>query len=401
MLLSLLLTGILTAQAPVSAPLTHAQAAELARSGDYEKSLDAFRKMAATNPKDHQARLWIGRLHLWMGHADLAEPVYRSVLKEDSSNVDAMIGLGTALDELHRSDEALEVLARAEAAAPQNPEVLAALGRANRGAGQTTASVGYLKRAVETAPSTENREALRQTLITHDHRVESSSFFETFNSSVADSAATDLAVNLRMTDRFRVLGRGQVQRKFSETEGRGGLGVEWRWRPETTFSAQAIVGPGNDVLPEADAKLDVEHSYGSADWILGYRYVRVAGADVSVISPAVTWWQNERLAFCIRYSLSLTNNGGFIGKQENHSAALNGTYRIRPRVSLNLGYARNNESFDTLSADRLGKFRANTALGGVRLDFSSLTSLTGQYEHQWRPGSVEMGRARVFVSQRF
>jgi YaiO family outer membrane protein len=401
MLLSLLLTGLLTAQAPASAQLNHAEAAELARSGNHEQSLDAFRRLAARNPRDHEARLWIGRLHLWMGHPDLAEPVFRSVMKEDPANVEAMIGLGDALARLHRSDEALEILERAEAAAPQNPDVLAALGRTHRDAGQTTTSLGYLQRAAETAPTSDNRQQLQQTHIVHDHRVESASFFESYNSSVSDAAATDLALNLRMRDRFRVLGRGQVQRKFNETEGRGGLGLEWRWKPETTLSTQAIVGPGNDVLPEVDAFLGVDHEYGAAEWMLGYRYIRVADTDVSVISPAVAWWQSEKLGFCIRYSLSLTSFGGELGTDENHSVLLNGTYRIRQRVWANLGYARNNESFDTLSADRLGKFRADTALGGIRLDFTSLTSLSGQYEYQWRPENVQMGRFRFFVSQRF
>jgi YaiO family outer membrane protein len=401
MLLSLLLTGLLTAQAPASAQLTHAEAAELATSGSHEQALDAFRRIAAKNPGDREARLWIGRLHLWMGHADLAEPVFRSVMMEDPDSVDAMVGLGTALTTLHRSDEALEILQRAEAAAPQNPEVLAALGRTHRDAGQTTTSLGYLQRAVEGAPTADNRQQLRHTRIVHDHRVESASFFETYNASVSDAAATDLALNLRMTDRFRVLGRGQVQRKFDDTEGRGGLGLEWRWRPETAFVTQAIVGPGNEVLPEVDAYLGVDHAYGAAEWTLGYRFIRVADTEVSVVSPAVMWWQSEKLGFCIRYSLSVTSFGGDLGNDENHSVLLNGTYRLRPRVWANLGYARNNESFDTLSADRLGQFRADTALGGLRLDFTSLTSLSGQYEYQWRPENIQMGRFRLFISQRF
>jgi tetratricopeptide (TPR) repeat protein len=55
----------------------------LAQGRQYEQALDAFRRLAAANPDDHDARLWIARLHGWMGHPDQAEAVYRSVLLED------------------------------------------------------------------------------------------------------------------------------------------------------------------------------------------------------------------------------------------------------------------------------------------------------------------------------
>jgi TolA-binding protein len=119
MLLSLLLTGLLaadTAQAPQSAP-TREAAIEIAQSGDYAQALAAFRQIVVANPNDHHARLWIAQLHMWMGHPELAEPVYRSVAKQNFGN-SARIGLADALTALGRADEALEVLDEAEQEAP-------------------------------------------------------------------------------------------------------------------------------------------------------------------------------------------------------------------------------------------------------------------------------------------
>ena len=404
MLLSLLLIGMLAApqeQAPAGAPPTHAAAVELAQSGKHQEALDAFRRIAAANARDQQARIWIGRLHARMGHHDLAEPVFRSVTFENPANVEALVGLGETLAALGRVDEALEVLERAEKAAPENAAVLAALGDAHRRAGHTTASLGYLRRAVATSPTREHRESLERTRMIHGHRVESTSFVESYTAPVADTGTADVGVNVRVTDRFRLFGRGQVQRKFSRTDQRGGLGAEWRWRPETTFTAHALVGTGNEVLPELDVNLDVGHLYEGKEWTIGARLIQFDGADVAVVSPGVTWWYDDRLTLGLRYHLSLTYFDVGLDRQEAHSASLQGAYRVHPRVWLRLGYARNVENFDYLSPDRIGDFRGDTASGGLRLDLPTLTSLMGLYEYQWRANDEAMNRFTLSFAQRF
>ena len=83
----------------LGAPLTAAagqipttvEATALARDGRHEAALDAFRRIAAANPRGHEARLWIARLHLEMGNPELAEPVFRSVMLEDPASFDATL----------------------------------------------------------------------------------------------------------------------------------------------------------------------------------------------------------------------------------------------------------------------------------------------------------------------
>jgi tetratricopeptide (TPR) repeat protein len=89
-----------------------ATAIELARGGQYVEALDAFRRLAALNPADHEARIWIARLHVWMGHPDQAEDVYRSVLLENPANLDAILGLGEVLLALNAAPDAIVVLER-------------------------------------------------------------------------------------------------------------------------------------------------------------------------------------------------------------------------------------------------------------------------------------------------
>ena len=78
-----------------------------------------------------------------------------------------------------------------------------------------------------------------------------------------------------------------------------------------------------------------------------------------------------------------------------------GRWQAASRVSLSAAYARGNESFDILSLDRLGRFRADTMAGGVRIDLRSLTSLGLGVEHQWRSGDRQLTRVTVDIVQHF
>ena len=109
---------------------TQEQAIELAKQGKHEAALAAFQQLASTNPRNIEARVWVGRMHAEMGHPDWAEPVFRSVILEDPLNLDATIGLSDALVAQRRNDEALVALTKVAGAQPQNPEVSAAIRRA-------------------------------------------------------------------------------------------------------------------------------------------------------------------------------------------------------------------------------------------------------------------------------
>src|SRR5688500_8061545 len=81
------------------APDPRIEAERLAASGAYEEALKRFQTLAAANPDDTAARLWIGRLHLQLGHTRRAAAVFESLLAADEQNVEALSGLGLALVE--------------------------------------------------------------------------------------------------------------------------------------------------------------------------------------------------------------------------------------------------------------------------------------------------------------
>jgi YaiO family outer membrane protein len=401
-LLMSLLGAAPAAAAPAGQIPTLVDATALAQEGHYEAALDAFRRIAAANPRDHQARLGIARVHVLMGNHDQAEPVYRSVLLEDPTSVEAMRGTGAALVALGRSDDGIDLLRRAENAQPQNPDVLEALVRAHARAGNSNLAVLYAERVVTLAPTETHRLALEEARVAHAHRVEITSFGERYNTAAPDTGSVDLRVNFRVREDLRVIGRGQHQRKFGFSEQRGGAGLEWRWRPDTTLFGQVLAGPNdNAVLPRVDVNGEIMHAAGSTEWVAGYRYFDFPSARLSVVSPGVTWWPSVRTSLSARYFLSVTDFPTLTGLQQDHSVALRGARRVMPRVWVNGGYAYGTENFETLSPDRVGDFRAHTASAGVRLDMRSLTSVVGIFEQQWRPNSVRMGRLSLSLMQRF
>ena len=387
-------------QAGPAAP-TATEAVQLANEGRDAEALAAFQQRAAARPDDHDARLWIARLHERLGHRGLAEPVYRSVLLEDPANLEARLGVAATLVARDAPDEAVEVLEVAEERESQNPDVLILLARAHRRAGRTARAIGYFERVVAVEPSAEHQLQLEDARLAHEHRFETRGFSEQFGGGTPDSRSGDATVNYRLNDTWRVIGRGQVQRKFAASEQRGGGGVEWRWKPRTTVRGQVLVGPGNLVMPEGDYLGELEHMRGPAIWTGSVRYFDFTGARTTVFSPAVSWLASERWSFAARYAMSWTETSTVQALEVGQSAHLRGAYRLYSRMWVHTGYAAGVEDFENFSIDRIGNFHANTVLGGVRFDLPTLTTVIGNYEHLWRSGNVDMGRVTVSLQQRF
>jgi Flp pilus assembly protein TadD len=413
MLVSLLLLTLL-ADAPSTSPgaapqtaspatpvLTFAEASQLAADGRNAEALIAFQRLASINPNDHQARIWIARMHERLGRPAVAEAVYRSVLLEDPSNVDAMLGIGTTLLARHFTDDAIDMLARAEALAPEREDILDAQGRAHREAGDEVRAITYFQRVVAMSPTEQHMLQLEDARSSYLHRVEAHGLSEDFNTGTSTTAGGGATVNYRLNDRYRVFGRGDAQRKFGISDQRGGGGVEWRWRPLTSFAGHVLIGPGNVIMPEGDYIGEVDHTYANVSWTGTYRYLDFNGAWMAVLSPAVTWWPTDRMSAGLRYAHAISRSNLLLTNEHGNSLHARGAYRYRPRLWLLGGYATGIEDFDTVSIDQIGNFKAHSVSGGVRWDLPSLTSLTGTYDYQWRADSVRRGRLVVSLAHRF
>jgi hypothetical protein len=71
------------------------------------------------------------------------------------------------------------------------------------------------------------------------------------------------------------------------------------------------------------------------------------------------------------------------------------------RVAVNAAYAYGIESFEDLTADRLGALGATTADAGLRVSLPSLTVVNAVWEHQWRSNGTGVDRVLIGMVQWF
>jgi Tfp pilus assembly protein PilF len=375
-------------------------AIQLAQEGRNAEALAALQKIAAANPNDHLTRLWIASVHDRMGHPELAQPIYHSIVLEDPRNVDAWIGLGTVLLEQDQVEDGIDALTHAEQLAPQNQNVVAALASGYRLAGETTRSITYYQRLATISPTPAHMLTLETARRDFRHRIESQTYGEQYNGTTPSTRGEDLALNYRLSDTVRVVGRGQFQRKFGRDEHRGGGGVEWRWTPWGVFSGQVLVGGSNRVLPQHDVMGRVDYGYHRATYTGSLRYFDFFGANVTMLSPAITVAVTPRWTAGVRYALTTTDTAAATGIK-GHTFDVRAAHEIVPRIWARGGYVRGVENFENFSIDRIGDFRANTANASVQILLPSLTSIVGSYDYQWRENGVRMGRINVGLVQAF
>src|SRR5215204_1062822 len=182
-----------------------AEAERLARSGARQQALERFQALAAENPADISARLWIGRLHLEMNHPVRAVAVYESIVATEGQNVDALVGLGVALTRTGRLREASDALSRAESVAADRVDVLAAQGALHVVDQRESLALAYYGRVLAIEPANVEAHAAVETLrAARAHRIEINYDFQTFNDNREDTQTGTAEGNFRVGDIFRV-----------------------------------------------------------------------------------------------------------------------------------------------------------------------------------------------------
>jgi YaiO family outer membrane protein len=359
------------------------EAVRLARSGAHAEALRRFERLVEANPADVESRIWMGRLLGWTGrHAD-AEQVYRDVLAKAPNTIDAMLGLGSILVISGRVHEALPILEHAVSLAPDSGDAVAALARAHRFAGETSKSIELYRKAVLLSPNDPDvRDGLNATRYLYDNRVQGTFVYERHGHHLPAAHDASAEVNLRAGHAMRVGLHAQVQRKFDRTEGRGGGELEWHAGRTVMMRAKALGSPGAIVMSRADAGFEAERSGARFDVSGSVRFAHFSTADVWIASPGLTFWLNERTALSGRYFFSSTAFSQSDQTVGNHSGRVSARMRIRPRWWIDGGYARGNESFETLTVDRLGRFKADTFSAGIRIDTRALQSMIVAGEYQ-------------------
>ena len=387
-----------TQNAAASADLS--AAIELAQSGRNAEALVAMQKIAAANPEDRLTRLWIANVYMRMGQPELAEPIYRSIALEDPRNLDAWIGLGMALLHENRVVESLAALTRAEEISSENPNVAGALASAYQLAGDDRRSIEYRQRLVTMSPTRTNVMLLEDARRAYGHRIEAQAYDEDFSSPTPSTRVSDLAINFRLSDEVRLIGRGELQTMSGQRENLDGGGVAWRWTPWGTFTGQVLIGNDNRVLPQGDYLGRIDYGYRRATWTGQLRYFDFLGATVLMLSPGVTVTPAPRWTVGLRYALTSTDYATLTGVR-NNTFDVRVARELTPRIWARGGFVSGVDNFENFTIDEAGEFHAKTVGAAVQILLPSLTSIVGSYDYQWRRDDVRMGRARISLVQAF
>ena len=382
------------------APDPRAEAERLANSGANAAALKQFQALAAANPDDIEARIWIARLHSRMGNPEHAVAVYRSIIAVQPQHIDALTGLGSALVTLGRLREAADALNRAEALAADRPDVLTAQGRLHQAGNHTTLALAYYLRALALDPANAAARAASDALrASRAHRLELDYDFQHLNDGIDNAHVGTFEVNARASDSVRIFGRGQVQSAFGVDEQRAGGGVEWRITPHAWVHAGALFGGDTAYLPETDGFVEASVAAGRARWSFQLRRADFDSADLWLGGPGLTVAVGQGVEASARYYRGRVTTLGF-DPATTDTVALEVAGRPGERVRVAVGYTHGIDRLDWLTIDRV-TLEADTLSLKASYDFTPFAAIRAGYDFQSRPGALQAHRARAGFVFRF
>ena len=398
-LISAALLGV-TLLASAQSPDQRAEAERMANSGANAAALRQFQAIAAANPDDIEARLWIARLHSRMGHPEHAADVYRSILAGRPQHVEALVGLGNALVLLGRLKEAGDALNRAEALGADRPDVLTAQGKLHQAANHTTLALAYFLRAIALDPTNADaRRAADRLRASRAHRIHLGYDFQHLNTDVEDAHVGTIEVNARVADNLRVFARGQAERGFGFDEQRIGGGIEWLATRHASLRAGGMGGIDTTYLPSSEGFVEASVASGRARWSVQIRKDSFNGTDMWIGGPGLAMTFRNGVEASAQYYRGRVTRTGF-DATTNDTVALGIGGRVSDRVRVGVGYTHGIDRLDWLTVDRIS-FEADTLSARASYDFNPFATLEAGYELQSRPGPVQAHRARVGLIYRF
>jgi tetratricopeptide (TPR) repeat protein len=398
-LISAAILGITLLAAP-QAPDPRAEAERMANSGAYAAALKQFQALAAANPDDIEARVWIARLHARMNRPEHAANVYRSILAVQPRHVDALIGLGNALLSLGRLSEAGDALNRAEALAADRPALLTAQGRLHQAANHNTLALAYYLRAISLDPANAEARAAADALqALRAHRVELDYDFQHVNELEEDAHVGTIEVNARVSDALRIFGRGQAQRAFGFDEQRGGGGVEWSVTRHVWLRAGALFGADTAFLPESEGFVEASIAHGRARGIVEIHRANFDGTDLWLGGPGLAIAFPGGAEASARYYRGRVTSTGF-DTRTTDTIALGVEAPLGERLRLGAGFTHGIDRLDWLTLDRIA-FEADTLSLKASYNFTPFATFEAGYAFQSRPEDLQVHRARAGFIFRF
>jgi hypothetical protein len=224
--------------------------------------------------------------------------------------------------------------------------------------------------------------------------------FEGFDQSGAgaDVGSGAVTFDVRVAPRLHLEARARTQRGPDYSDATVGGGVFWRAANTTTAALHVVAGSGNTALANLDTGVDIVHYAGVFEIGASVRHLNFAGSNLTAASPVFAW-DRDRWRVDARYTYSRSAFDATSESRGDHSVLLRGTRQQWRRVALQGSYAYGIESFEDLTAERVGALGTTTLASAIRIDLKSLTRIATVWEHQWRSNSTTIDRFTVSIIQ--
>jgi tetratricopeptide (TPR) repeat protein len=319
------------------------------------------------------------------------------VLREHPGDVDTLIGLAMVLTRTGAWQDALAILQEIEPAAGQNADLSAALARAYRRAGDDGRALEYFEQAKALAPNDPDVVlGFEGVARTYGHWVAFDGFGQT--GAGAGVGSGTVTFDVRIAPRLHLEARARVQQGPGYSDTTAGGGVSWRAARTTTVALHVVGGPDTTALATLDIAGDVVHYAGSFEIGAGIRHLTFPDSDLTAVSPVLAW-DRGRWRVDTRYTYSRSAFATTGESSGDHSVLLRGTRQQWRRLALQGFYAYGIESFEDLTADRVGALGTTTLGTGIRIDLKSITRIATIWERQWRSNDTTIDRFTVSVIQ--
>ena len=201
---------------------------------------------------------------------------------------------------------------------------------------------------------------------------------------VSDARSASLTASVRVLPRLEIEGRARVQNRNGSSDTLGGGGGIWRVNRSTNLAIRGVGGVGNTSLPNGDVMAEVRHYRGAIELGGIVRHLSFSDVGVTAASPLLAWDTGERWRLATRYTYSWSSFHATGESSGDHSVLLRETFRAWRRVDMTATYAYGIESFEDLTADRIGNLGANTVAATLQFRLPSLTTVATTWERQWR-----------------
>jgi YaiO family outer membrane protein len=354
--------------------------------GDLEGGLAALEARLANHPEDSDARFLQARALAWSERYQAALNDYEALLEVDPGNVDYLLGMSQVLVWMGRAEEALPILARARALAPDYEEIwrleLNARISAASSIPENRQTAAFAEEAQARFPGAEWARFEPPSRA----RLDSGFIYDNLNNGFDNWKELYVAGNYRLSDRLTVHGQARATERFGQSDTELMAGVILPVGDKWTMTFDGSVAPGANVLPSWSLSGQVNRRLplGFAAEA-GWRHAEYPLSTLDLYTIAGEYWFNRYRAGYTIYAASI-DSGPLIW---SHRGQLDRYYADRSRISL---IASNGEEVESLGN---GFFAVN--------EVQTLT-LTGQHwlSRRWAL-TWEVGQAwtTLYDKQRF